>query len=209
MLTKCDFKMENGASLIIAPENRDILPGRMIRALVANLEKRYQLFEYSSIIGYRAADEMEDVLGIVELRSGFFKRLTGKHELCVFQKLHPSLYENEYVQLSAEELEAFRENLAEGDDFVQADYTVSIPAYFFMAVTTDDSKRLIEVLNHLKLRDFSEVRDAVAKLCEASLSVFDEVELLAEYSSDEILDFTVEGLDEWLKPPEHVESLNI
>jgi hypothetical protein len=209
MLTKCDFKMENGASLIIAPENRDILPGKMIRALVANLERRFQLFEYSSVIGYRSADEMDDVLGIVELHCGFFKRLMGKQELCVFQKLHPSLYDDEYVQLSEEEMEAFRENLDEGDDFTKADYTVSIPPYFFVAVTQDDSRKLIEILNHLKLKDFSQVRDAVANLCEASVSIFDEIELLTEYSSDEIPEFMSEGLDEWLKPPEHVESLDI
>jgi hypothetical protein len=209
MMTKCDFKMENGASLIIAPENRVILPGRMIRMMVANLERRFQLMEYSSVIGYKAADEMEDVLGIIELRSGFFKRLMGKQELCVFQKLHPSLYDEEYVQLSEEEQEAFRENLEEGDDFIKADYSLSVPPYFFMAVSQDDSKKLIEVFNHLKLKDFAQVRDAVANLCDASISIFDEVELLAEYTSGDIPEIMTEGLDEWLMPPEHVDRLDI
>ena len=209
MLTKCDFKMENGACLIIAPENRDILPGKMIRAFVANLEKRFFLFEYSSVIGYKAAEEMEDVLGVVELQCGFFKRLMGKQELCVFQKLHPSLYDPDYVKLSEEELLAFKENLDEGDDFDQADYTVSIPSNFFIAVTQDDSRKLIEVLNHLKLKDFSQVHNAVATLCEASVSIFDEIELLTEYGSDEIPEFCTEGLEEWLKEPEHVQSLDI
>lgn len=209
MLKKCDFKMENGASLIVAPENRDILPGRLIRALVANLEKRFFLFEYSSVIGYKAADEMEDVLGVVELQCGFFKRLMGKQELCVFQKLHPSLFDPDYVKLSDEELQAFKENLDEGDDFDTADYTVSIPSYFFVAVTQDDSKRLIDVLNHLKLKDFAQVRNAVANLCEASVSIFDEIELLTEYASEEIPELFSEGMDEWLSEPERVESLNI
>ena len=209
MLTKCDFKMENGASLVVAPENRDILPGRMIRAIVANLEKRFFLFEYSSVIGYRAAEEMDDILGVVELQTGFFKRLMGKQELCVFQKLHPSLYDPNYVSLSEEESQAFKENLEEGDDFEVADYTVSIPPNFFVAVTQDDSKKLIEVLNHLKLRDFAQVRNAVANLCEASVSIFDEIELLAEYASDEIPELFSEGLDEWLTDPVRVESLNI
>jgi hypothetical protein len=201
--------MENGASLIIAPENRDILPGRMIRMMVANLERRFQLMEYSSVIGYKAADEMEDVLGIIELRSGFLKRLMGKQELCVFQKLHPSLYDEEYVQLSEEEQEAFRENLEEGDDFIKADYSLSVSPYFFMAVSQDDSKKLIEVFNHLKLKDFAQVRDAVANLCDASISIFDEVELLAEYTSGDIPEIMTEGLDEWLMPPEHVDRLDI
>lgn len=209
MLNKCDFKMEKSACLITAPEDRDILPGRMLRTMAANLEKRFQLYEFSSVKGYKAVDEMEDVIGVVELQCGLLKKLFGKQEVCVFQKLHPSFYEEDYVQLSEEEKEAFQKNLPEGEEFVQSDYTVSIPPFFFIVATQDDSRKLMDVLNHLKLRDFSEIRDAVATLCEASISIFDEIEILVEYSHEELPKLLTEGLDEWVKPPEQVEFLEI
>jgi hypothetical protein len=209
MQNKCDFKTERNACLITAPEDRDILPGRMLRQMVENLEKRFQLFEFSCVQGYRVVDEMEDVIGVVELQSGFFKRLMGKQDICVFQKLHPSFYEPEYVQLSEEEKEAFRENLPEGEEFNEADYTVSIPPFFFVAVTQDDSRKLMDVLNHLKLRDFSEARDAIATLCDASVSIFDEIEILAEYFDEGFPNLLSDGMEEWLNPSEAVEYLEV
>jgi hypothetical protein len=209
MLNKCDVKMEQYACLITAPEDRDILPGRMLRLMVENLEKRFQLFEFSCVQGYRAVDEMEDVIGVVELQSGFFKRLFGKQEICVFQKLHPSFYEVDYVQLSEEEKDVFRSNLPEGEEFAEADYTVSIPSFFFMVITQDDSRKIMDVLNHLKLNSFDEARDAIATLCDASVSIFDEIEILAEYSDEHFPDILTDGLDDWVKPPETVEQLEI
>ena len=209
MQNKCDFKMEQNACLITAPEDRDILPGRLLRLMVENLEKRFQLFEFTCVQGYRAVDEMEDVIGVVELHCGFIKRLLGKQNICVFQKLHPSFYDEEYVQLSDEEKEAFRKNLTEGEEFSEADYTVSIPSFFYVAVTQDDSRKLMDVLNHLKLNDFNEARDAIAMLCDASISIFDEIEILAEYFDEGLPNMLADGLDEWLKPPEKVEFLEI
>jgi hypothetical protein len=209
MLNKCDFKMEKSACLITAPEDRDILPGRMLRAMTANLEKHFHLLEFSCVQGYKAVDEMDDVIGVVELQCGFFKRLFGKQEICVFQKMHPSFYDETYVQLSEEEKEAFQKNLLEGEEFIQADYTVSIPSYYFVAVTQDDDRKLIDVMNHLRLRTFPEVRAAVASLCDASISIFDEIELLMEFSHEELPKLLTEGLDEWLKPSEEVEYLDI
>lgn len=209
MLNKCDFKTEQSACLITAPEDRDILPGRMLRQMVESLEKRFQLYEFSCVQGYRAVDEMEDVIGVVELQCGFFRRLMGKQDICVFQKLHPSFYEPDFVQLTEEEAEVFRGNLPEGEEFVEADYTVSIPPFYYMVVTQDDSRKLMDVLNHLKLIDFAEVRDAVATLCDASISIFDEIEILAEYFDEEFPNIFTAGMDEWLKPPEAVEYLEI
>ncbi len=209
MQNKCDYKVEQNACLITAPEDRDILPGRLMRQMAANLEKYYQLFEFSCVQGYKAVDEMEDVVGVIELQCGFFKRLMGRQDICVFQKLHPSFYEEDYVQLSDEEKEAFKANLPEGEEFAEADYTVSIPSFYFLMVTSDDSRKLIDVLNHLKPRSFGEVRDAVATLCDATISVFDEIEILAEYASDNFAGILTEGMDEWLNPPEQVEYLDI
>jgi hypothetical protein len=209
MQNKCDFKMEKGACLITAPEDRDILPGRMLRLLAANLEKRFQLYEFSLVQGYRAVDEMEDVIGVVELKCGFLQRMFGNQSICVFQKLHPSFYEEGYVQLSEDEKETFRQNLPEGEEFAEADYTVSIPSYFFVTVTQDDIRKITDVLNHLKLMSFSEVRDAVVTLCEATVSVFNEIEVLAEYNDENFPTILTEGLDEWVGPPEEVEYLDI
>ncbi len=209
MLTKCDFKMEKYACLITLPEDRPILPGRMLRAIVANLERRYQLLEFSSVVGYREVDTMEDVLGVVELHTGFFHRLFGKHRLCVFQKPHPSLYDPEYMTLTEEEMEEFRERLPQEEELVTEDFTVSIPSQFFLAMTIDDYKMVIDILNHLKLKDFTDVREAIATLFDGVVSVFDETELLAEYTDDMLPDLLAEGLEEWVNPPEQVERLDI
>jgi hypothetical protein len=209
MQNKCDYRTELNACLITAPEDRDILPGRMLRQMVENLEKRFQVFEFSCVQGYHAVDEMEDVVGVVELQSGFLQRMMGKQEICVFQKLHPSFYEPDFVQLSDEEKEAFHSNLPEGEEFVEADYTVSIPPYYFMVVTQDDSRKVLDVLNHLKLVDFAEARDAIATLCDASVSVFDEIEILVEFADEKFPETLTDGMDEWLKPPEAVEFLEI
>jgi hypothetical protein len=209
MQNKCDFKMERNACLITAPEDRDILPGRMLRLMVENLEKKFQLFEFSCVQGYRAVDEMEDVLGVVELQNGFFKRTFAKQDICVFQKLHPSFYEEDFILLTEEEKEDFSANLPEGEEFSEADYTVSVPPFFFAVATLDDSRKLMDVLNHLKLKDFTEVRDAIAMLCEASISIFDEVEILLEYSDEKLPLLLTEGLEEWVNSPETVEYLDI
>ena len=209
MLTKCDFKMEKYACLITLSDDRPVLPGRMLRTIVANLERRYQVLEFSNVVGYREVDQMEDVVGVVELRTGFFQRLLGKHQLCVFQKPHPSFYDAQYVQLGEEEQAEFRERLPEGEELVVEDYTVSIPAHCFLAMTVDDDRMVIDILNHLKLRDFTAVREAVATLFEGVVSIFDETELLAEYIDAVVPDILSEGLDEWVNPPELVDSLNI
>ena len=209
MQNKCDFKMERNACLITAPEDRDILPGRMLRLMAANLEKRYTLLEFSYVQGYKAVDGMEDVVGVVELQSGFFQRMMGKHNICVFQKLHPSFYEEDFVQLSDDEKQMFQENLAEGEEFFEADYTVSIPSFFFICATSDDSRKIMDVLNHLKLRNFDEMRNAVATLCDACVSIFDEIEILAEYGDENFPALLTDGMEEWVNQPEAVEYLDI
>ena len=51
---------------IEAPQGR-ILPGRMIREMVRNLETRYELYEYSLIKSERQLDEMDDVVATIPL----------------------------------------------------------------------------------------------------------------------------------------------
>lgn len=207
--SKCSFKIEKGACLVTAPEDHDILPGRMIRQMVANLEKHFQLYEYSMVEGDKTVDEMEDVVGVVELSSGTFAKLFGKRKYCVFQKLHPSLYDENFIELSGEEEESFSQNLPAGEEFVKADFTVSMPPYYYIVATRDESRKLMDVLNHLKLRDFNETRDAVARLCEASVTVFDEVELLAEYEDRDFPGALAAGLEEFLEAPRMVEHLDL
>ena len=62
------------------PQER-ILPGRMIREMVRNLETRYELYEYSLIKSERQLEEMDDVVATVPLAGGGLQK--GKLVRCV------------------------------------------------------------------------------------------------------------------------------
>ncbi|MDD3243868.1 MAG: hypothetical protein PHD32_09125 [Eubacteriales bacterium] len=207
-MDKCTFQMEPGACLITASPSTDVLPGRMLRGMVRNLERRFELYEYSLARSQKEADAMGNVEAVVPLSGGIKGKLSGGAGVVVFQRLHPSFYDPNYVTLEPEDEEEFRFRLQPGEPFIVEDYTVALPDELFIAVT-DDIKLLVRVMSHLKLTEFADAREAVSKLGVANLSVFEEAELLVEYDESAVPGILAGGLDEFLEPPEHVDRLDI
>ena len=187
--------------VISSPEGR-ILPGRMLREMVTNIETKYQIYEYSMVKGRQAAEQMDDLVGMVPLAG------VGQRYI-VFQRLHPSFAEETAIKLTPEEVDAFRAALDPDEEFVMADYTISIPKDYFVLVT-DDVRKFITVTTHLKLDSMESMQDAVARLGEAAISIYDEADMLIEYMDENFPEVLFRsGLDEtWLGTPMQVTSIH-
>jgi len=197
MAYKCDVRISDHAIRIQSPQGR-IIPGRLIRSIVHNLETRYQLFEFSMIRGARMLDELEDVVDTIRLKRGF---------QCVVQKLHPSLYDEAAIQLTPEELDEFASTVPDDEQMVVADYTVSMPSEYFILVT-DDIRRFVNFANHLKLDGFPAMRECAARLGDAAISIFDETDMIIEYQDESLPNTLMQDLEPWLKSALHVKDID-
>lgn len=198
MAYQCDIRISDSAIRIQAPKGR-IIPGRLVRSIVHNLETRYQLYEFSMIKGNRMMEELEDVVDVIRLKKGF---------QVVIQKLHPSLYDEGVIKLSPEELEDFAASVPDDETMVVADYTVSMPAEYFILVT-DNIQRFVTFANHLKLDNFPAMRECAARLGDAAISIFDEEDMIIEYQDENLPDVLMQDLEPWLRTPLHVKTLEL
>ena len=82
-----------------------------------------------------------------------------------------------------------------------------MPADFFV-ICTANVEKFIDVTTHLKLKDFPAVRDAASKLSSASITIYDESELMIEYTDPDIPDIIFQGCDEFIKPPMRVSRID-
>ncbi|MGI5877919.1 MAG: hypothetical protein ACOX7W_04860 [Christensenellales bacterium] len=208
MSVKCEYKICENTILLSAPQGLNILPGRMIRMMIANIETKYQVYEYSEVRGMKNAEAMEDVVGIAPLSGAVPGWLSGGQKLVVFQKPHPSLYNANFIKLTDEEVESFREALPPGEEFIEADYTVSMPPDFFMLVTKD-IRKFIDVITHLKLSSFPAVREAAARLGVAAITIYDEADMMVEINEPGFRELLLTDVDRLLGPPQTVDSLDI
>ena len=202
---RCDIKIAENGVQIVAPDGR-LLPGRMLRAMMQNLENHYQVLEYTMVKNDKELRELDGVLQVVPLASGFLSALSGK-KFIAFMGLHPSFYDENAVELSQEEIEEFRATIPAGEEMYVADFTVSLPADF-MALVTDDLNKFCTVATHLKLENLAAMQECATRLGVASITIFDEVEMIVEYQDPALADVILEGLDDWLATPVHVRSLN-
>lgn len=202
MAVKCDYKICKNTLMISAPEGVDLLPGRMLRAMIANIETAYELYEYSQAANMKAAQAMEDVVGIAPMAPSLTSR-----KVVVYQRPHPSFYDPNFIELTTEEVDRFTSALPPGEEFIEADYTLSMPSDLYMAVV-DDIRTFIDVVTHLKLPTFNAVREATARLGIASITIYDEADMMVEFNDENFPELLTQGLERWLNPPQHVESLD-
>lgn len=207
MAIKCDYKVSGNAFQISAPRGLDLLPGRMIRKIIKNIESNYQICEFSEVKGAREADMMDDVIGTIYLKGGMGAWLFGSTPIAVFQRIHTSLYDPDFIRLEDHETMDFQNRLPDDEAFNYEDFTVSMPADYFLMVAPSTNK-LVEVISHLRPDSFADVREAAAKLAVASITVYDEADMYIEYTDEEFPIIFTKGLDEWLNPPEEVEYLD-
>ena len=199
---KCQFNIseKEKALSIVAPDDR-IIPGRLLREMVANIETRYQIYEFFYAASRQEAEEAIDVVGMVPL-AGLTQRFV------VFTKLDASFMEDNLIHPTPEEEDDYRSKLDPDEDYVQADYTVFLPPEMNILVT-DDIKRFITVAGHLKLRTYEDMLDASERLGEASISIFDKAEMTVIYNDDDFVEVMCRNdtLHEWLYDPIYVPSI--
>lgn len=197
MATRCDYSISTQERKleIESPEGR-ILPGRMIREMVRNLETRYELYEYSMVKSDRQVEEMDDVVGTIPL-SGFGLQ---KGKKIVIQRMHPSLYDPTYEKLDPDQIDEFAQNLEPGEELDPADYTVAIPADYYVMVT-DDLKTFTKVASHLKLASLEQMVECVSRLCCAGIIVQDEHLMMVDYEDENFPDLMTRGCEAYLRAP--------
>ncbi len=207
MAIKSDYNISGKAMQISAPRGLDMLPGRMIRKMVKNLESKYQICEYSEVKGRKQADMMDDVIGMIFLKGGLGSWLFGSAPIAVFQRIHTSLYDPDFIRLEDDETMDFQKRLPEDEPFNYEDFTLSMPTDYFILVASSTNK-LIEVLSHLRPDTFDDVRDAIARIADASITIYDEADIYIQYSDNNFPAVMTKGLEEWLNPPKEVDHLD-
>ncbi len=199
---KCQFNIseKEKALCIVAPEER-IIPGRLLREIVANIETKYQIYEYFYVASRQETEGIMDVVGMVPLAG-----LTQRY--IVFTKLDPSFMEENAIHPTPEEEDHFRSLLDPDEEYVQADYTVSLPEELNILVT-EDIKRFITVADHLKLRSYDDMLDVAERLGEAAITILSGAEMTVVFNDDDFIEtFCRNGsLEEWLYDPIYVPSI--
>lgn len=207
MAIKCDYKISGNAMQISAPRGLDLLPGRLIRKIVKNIESKYQICEYSEVKGRKEAEMMDDVVGSIYLKGGIGAWLFGNTPIAVFQRIHTSLYDPDFLRLEDEETMEFQNRLPDDEPFNYEDFTVSMPSDYHIMIAPSTSK-LIEVVSHLRPDNFDDVRKAISRIAVASITVYDEADMYIEYTDKEFPIVFAQGVDEWLNEPQEVEYLD-
>ena len=197
MATRCDYQISTQEHnlKIESPQDR-ILPGRMIREMVRNLETRYELYEYSLIQSERQLDEMDDVVATIPLAG----KALQKGKMVVIQRLHNSLYDPDFFKLDPVQLKGFEQTLEPGEELNVADYTVSMPENYYI-LATDDLKKFVMVATHLKLADMDKMVECAVRLGSASITVHNESVMIVDYEEENFPDLLTRGCDEFLRAP--------
>lgn len=207
MATKSDYKICGNALQISAPRGLDLLPGRMIRKMMKNIESHYQICEYSEVRGRREAEVLDDVVGNIYLKGGVGAWLMGNAPVAVFQRLHTSMYDADFIRLEEEEVMDFQSRLPEDEPFNYEDFTLSMPADYFLLIAPSTTK-LIDVISHLRPDTFDDVREAIARISAASITIYDEADMHVEFTDDKFPEILTHELEDWINPPEQVDYLD-
>ncbi len=207
MPIKSNYKISGNAMQISAPRGLDLLPGRMIRKMIKNMEEKYQICEFCEVRGRKEAEMMDDVIGSIHLKGGVGSVLMGSAPVAVFQRLHTSLYDPDFIQLEEDEVMDFQARLPEDEPFNYEDFTLSMPADYFLMIAPSSIK-MIDVISHLRPETFDDVREAIARISSASISIYDEADMHVEFTDEGFPELLTEGLEDWINPPEQVEFLD-
>ncbi len=210
MPIKCDYKSADNVFCISAPRGLDILPGRMLRKIIKNLNSKYEVCEFSFVKGKRAADEKEDVITDVYLAASRSAYLLGSQPIVVFQTVHPSLLDPQFIQLTPDEIMEFKGRLTDiglDEEYNTNDYSIAMPSDYFLVVT-ENVRKMSRVLEHLRLETFQDFRNTLSRLAPATISIYDEADMFVTYTDKTIPSMLTEGIEEWLMPLEKVTHLD-
>jgi len=210
MPIKCDYKSAENVFCISAPRGLDVLPGRMLRQVIKNLSSKYEVCEFSFVKGRRAADEKEDVVTDVYLAASRSAYLMGSQPIVVFQTVHPSLLDPQFIQLNPDEIMEFKGRLTDiglDEEYNTNDYSVAMPSDYFLVIT-ENVRKLARVMEHLRLETFQDFRNTLSRLAPATISIYDEADMFVTYTDKTIPALLTEDIEEWLLPLEKVPHLD-
>jgi len=203
-MAKCDFEINSqGKELAIYAPSGRMLPGRMLRNIVRVMEEKYEFYEYFLAKDENEINEMDNVVGRVPVGQRGMRG--GKY--VVFQTLHESMYNPDFLRLTDDEMVAFHDELDPDEVFYKEDYTVDMPDDYLIIVT-NEFKKFVTVTTHLKLKTLAEMRTAVARLASCSVAIFDSAVMLVEYNDDEIVDMIIQASEGFVKEPVEVKELS-
>ncbi len=117
------------------------------------------------------------------------------------------MYDPNFIRLDEDETMDFQNRLPEDEPFNYEDFTLSMPADYYIMVAPNSNK-LVEVLSHLRPDTFEDVRIAIDKIAIASITIYDEADLYVKYTDDNFPMVLTNGLEEWLNEPQEVEHLD-
>ena len=207
MSIKSEYKISGNALQISAPRGLDLLPGRMIRKMIKNIETKYQICEFCEVRGRKEAEVMDDVIGSIYLKGGLGSWMMGNAPVAVFQRLHTSMYDPDFIRLEEDEVMDFQSRLPEDEPFNYEDFTLSMPADYFLMIAPSSS-RMIDVISHLRPETFDSVREAVARIGAASITIYDEADMHVEFTDENFPELLTHGLEDWINPPQQVDYLD-
>ena len=210
MPIKCDYKSAENVFCISAPRGLDILPGRMLRQVIKNLSSKYEICEFSFAKGRKAAEEKEDVVTDVYLAASRSAYLLGAQPIVVFQTVHPSLLDPQFIQLTSDEIMEFKGRLTDiglDEEYNTNDFSIAMPSDYFLVVT-ENARKLARVLEHLRLETFQDFRNTLSRLAPATISIYDEADMFVTYTDMTIPSLLTDGIEEWLMPLEKVNHLD-
>ncbi|MEX1376849.1 MAG: hypothetical protein AB1Z23_05145 [Eubacteriales bacterium] len=210
MPIKCDYKSADNVFCISAPRGLDVLPGRMLRKIISNLSSKYEVCEFSFCKGKKEADEKEDVVTDVYLTASRSAYVFGAQPIVVFQTVHPSLLDPQFIQLTPDEIMEFKGRLTDigmDEEYNTNDYSVAMPSDYFLVIT-ENARKLARVMEHLRLETFQDFRNTISRLAPATISIYDEADMFVTYTDNTIPALLTEGIEEWLMPLEKVTHLD-
>jgi|GEM_PF-2571483 len=210
MPIKCDYKSADNVFCISAPRGLDVLPGRMLRRIVKNLSSKYEVCEFSFVKGKKAAEEKEDVITDVYLTTSRSSYLFGSQPIVIFQSIHPSLLDPQFIQLTSDEIMEFKGRLTDiglDEEYNTNDYSIAMPSDYFLVIT-ENARKLARVMEHLRLESFQDFRNTISRLAPATISIYDEADMFVTYTDKTMPALLTEGIEEWLLPLEKVNHLD-
>lgn len=172
------------------------LPVKLIRKIIQNVMREYELYECSITYGKRGLKQYNDIQGIIKLKTNLLIRLVFGNKYIVFEQLHPSLYDESYIKLTADHIDKLKVDLEEGEELDIDYYTLYIDQHAWM-IATKDLKELLNKIKHIKSMNIKQFNNLILNYVAASIEVNDDVEIVINYKNDKVINVSLENTEEY------------
>lgn len=172
------------------------LPAGLIRTVLSNLRRHYDIYE--CFLGKGDPEDIEgsDDQPCVKFKGSFISNLLGRTPYAMFTPVPEAFFDANAVQLTPEEIEDLLSEIPEEDKDNISDYTIDIEGDMFLLVTKN-LEGFLEVVKKFGYKNHQSFLDAVPYLSDALISIHDTVELEIDYSDESIAAVALEGTPEY------------